>query len=61
MKIILRTAFAIAFLLVAFFGLGPVVFADGAAGERIVTLVVVLAIFFLLFLGYKWMMKKDKM
>ncbi|MDR7073963.1 DUF6954 family protein [Fictibacillus barbaricus] len=60
MKIILRIMFSIAFLLVAFFGLGPVLFADGTAGERIVTLVVVIMIFILLYILYKWAIKKSR-
>jgi hypothetical protein len=60
MKIILRFVFVVVFLLVAFFGLGPVLFADGSAGERTITLIAVLAIFALLFVLYRWMMKKSR-
>jgi hypothetical protein len=41
---------SIAFLLVTFFGIGPVVFADGGIGERILTLGVVILIY--VFLGW---------
>ncbi|ANX14274.1 hypothetical protein ABE41_019850 [Fictibacillus arsenicus] len=58
MKIVLRIVFGIAFLLVAFFGLGPVLFADGMPGERTLTLIVVLAIFALLYVVYRWLMKR---
>jgi hypothetical protein len=60
MKIIFRIVFAIAFLLAAFFGLGPVLFADGASGERIVTFVVVIMIFILLYILYKWAIKNSR-
>jgi hypothetical protein len=58
MKIVLRIVFAIAFLLVAFFGLGPVLMADGMPGERTLTLIVVLLIFAALFVVYKWLKKR---
>jgi hypothetical protein len=60
MKILLRIIFGIAFLLVAFFGLGPVMLADGMPGERILTLIVVLGIFAVLYGLYKWFMKKSR-
>ncbi|OOE14847.1 DUF6954 family protein [Fictibacillus arsenicus] len=58
MKIVLRIVFGIAFLLVAFFGIGPVLMADGMPGERTLTLIVVLLIFAVLFVVYRWLMKK---
>lgn len=58
MKIVLRIVFGIAFLLVAFFGLGPVLMADGMPGERTLTLIVVLGIFALLYIVYKWTIKR---
>jgi uncharacterized BrkB/YihY/UPF0761 family membrane protein len=58
MKIVLRIVFGIAFLLVAFFGIGPVLMADGMPGERTLTLIVVLLIFAVLFMLYRWLMKK---
>jgi hypothetical protein len=58
MKIVLRIVFGIAFLLVAFFGLGPVLMADGMPGERTLTLILVLLIFAALFVVYKWLMKR---
>lgn len=58
MKIVLRIVFGIAFLLVAFFGLGPVMMADGMPGERTLTLIVVLLIFAALFVVYKWLKKR---
>jgi hypothetical protein len=38
----------ILFILVTFFGLGPVIYADGSTSERIITLIVVLLIYALL-------------
>ncbi|MFE1242596.1 DUF6954 family protein [Fictibacillus sp. NPDC058756] len=58
MKIVLRIVFGIAFLLVAFFGLGPVLMADGMPGERTLTLIVVLLIFAALFAVYKSLKKR---
>jgi hypothetical protein len=58
MKIVLRIVFGIAFLLVAFFGLGPVLMADGMPGERTLTLIAVLLIFAVLFVVYRWLMKR---
>jgi hypothetical protein len=58
MKIVLRIVFGIAFLLVAFFGLGPVLMADGMPGERTLTLIVVLLIFAVLYVVYRWLMKR---
>ncbi len=48
MKILLYIIVAIAFLLVTFFGLGPVLLADGQTGERIITLAVVLILYVVL-------------
>lgn len=48
----MKTAFyifmGVVFILVTFFGLGPVLFADGSLNERILTLVVVILIYLLL-------------
>lgn len=47
---------AAAFILVTFFGLGPVMFADGSMGERVLTLVVVIVLYILIgfvFIGIK--------
>jgi hypothetical protein len=43
--VLLYVLFAILYLLTTFFGLGPVLFADGSAKERILTLIVVLLIY----------------
>jgi fumarate reductase subunit C len=45
MNIFFSILMAAAFLLVTFFGLGPVMFADGSNGERMATLAVVILIY----------------
>lgn len=45
MRMLLYVLFAILYLLTTFFGLGPVLFADGSAKERTLTLIVVLLIY----------------
>lgn len=47
-RIIINTVFIILFGLVTFFGLGPVLLADGSAKERITVLVMVLIIYLIL-------------
>jgi hypothetical protein len=39
---------SVIFLLVTFFGIGPVVFADGSMGERMTTLGVVILVYIIL-------------
>lgn len=47
-KRIIIIAFIIMYLLVTFFGLGPVLLADGSFQERMITLAAVIAIYILL-------------
>ena len=42
MKLFLYILIFIGFFLVSFFGLGPVLLADGGIGERFITLIIVL-------------------
>ncbi|MCL6604383.1 MAG: hypothetical protein K6T94_16080 [Paenibacillus sp.] len=42
---LLYVLFAVLYILTTFFGLGPVLFADGSDRERIITLIVVLLIY----------------
>lgn len=44
-KILIVIVFICMYLLVGFFGLGPVMFADGSIQERLLTLTIVLLIF----------------
>lgn len=48
MQILFYTIMGILFALVTLFGLGPVMLADGTTSERILTLLIVLAVYFLL-------------
>ncbi|HHV98818.1 MAG TPA: hypothetical protein GXX36_04470 [Clostridiaceae bacterium] len=48
MKVIFYTVIAIIFILITFFGLGPVLLADGSMGERMGTLAVVLLLYLIL-------------
>lgn len=50
--------FSCLYVLVAFFGLGPVILADGTFGERILTAFVVLVIFAVLLFLHKYFIKK---
>lgn len=47
-KPLLYVILAAGFVLVTFFGLGPVLFADGSAGERIITLIAVIILYIVL-------------
>lgn len=49
------TIFIASFILITYFGVGPVLMADGAMGERILTALVVLFIYFVWgFLYARW-------
>lgn len=45
LKVIGHIVFICLFLLITFFGIGPVVFADGSMKERIITLIIVILIY----------------
>jgi len=53
MKILFYVFIGIAFVLVTFFGLGPVLFADGGMIERIITLIIVLVLYFVLIVLFR--------
>ncbi|WP_066258180.1 DUF6954 family protein [Neobacillus drentensis] len=53
MKIFLHTVFIILIALVTFFGLGPVLFADGILQERLWTAAIVLVIYIILVFLYR--------
>ncbi|MDQ0975523.1 uncharacterized protein (DUF983 family) [Neobacillus niacini] len=61
MKFLVHALFIILILLVTFFGLGPVLFADGVMQERIWTAIVVVVLYALLGILYsrsiKWIKK----
>ncbi|WP_078546583.1 DUF6954 family protein [Litchfieldia alkalitelluris] len=48
MRWFVYTLFALLYLLITFFGVGPVLLADGSSVERIITLVIVVCIYILL-------------
>lgn len=50
MKWVVYSLFVIAFLLITFFGLGPVLLADGTLVERLITLVIVIVLYLILIL-----------
>lgn len=49
LRILILVLFAAAFLLLTFFGIGPVLLADGSTQERLLTLAVVLLLYALLY------------
>ncbi|NHC42415.1 hypothetical protein G6549_21055 [Bacillus sp. MM2020_1] len=53
MKILLHSVFIILIALVTFFGLGPVLFADGILQERLWTAAIVLVIYIILVFLYR--------
>jgi protein-S-isoprenylcysteine O-methyltransferase Ste14 len=50
----------VAFLLITFFGIGPVVFADGNIGERMITLGVVIILYVILGVLFMRIKKQGK-
>jgi hypothetical protein len=61
MKFLIHAIFIVLLALVTFFGLGPVLLADGVLQERILTAAIVLVIYIILILLYrkslKWIKK----
>lgn len=57
-KILVYTVTIALALLLAFFGLGPVILADGSMIERIITFLIVLALYGLLFLLFRSWQKR---
>ncbi|AIQ51981.1 DUF6954 family protein [Paenibacillus sp. FSL R7-0331] len=58
MKWLLYMLFGLLYALVTFFGIGPVLFADGDPAERIMTLIAVLLIYILLTLVLRQILKR---
>lgn len=52
--------FILLFVLVTFFGIGPVLIADGTFQERMITLFVVLIIYALLILGFRYWIRRNR-
>lgn len=60
MRIIVHIIFITLLLLVTFFGIGPVLFADGVLSERLFTLVVIIGIYLVLIWLYKKMLRSKR-
>jgi len=60
LKYFLYISFAALYLLLTFFGLGPVLFADGSTTERIITLLVVILFYIILTFLFKGLLKRAK-
>lgn len=60
MRIIIHIIFIALLLLVTFFGIGPVIFADGVMSERLLTLAIVIVIYLILIVLYRIIIKKIK-
>jgi len=58
MRILIIVLSIILFLLLTFFGIGPVVFADGSMQERIITAAIVLILMLVVALATKWSLEK---
>ena len=61
MKTLGDILFSVLFLLVTFFGIGPVLLADGSMSERIITLVIVIIIYIILIVLFRYWRKKIRM
>ena len=58
MKWFTYVVFIIIYLLVTFFGLGPVLLADGSDQERIITLAIVLVVYIFITIIFRFLVKK---
>lgn len=60
MRWLVHLIFIVLYLLVTFFGLGPVLLADGVLKERIITAIIVVAIYGVLTFFYRKFIKMNK-
>jgi hypothetical protein len=60
MKVLAYVFIAVAFILITFFGLGPVLLADGGLGERMITLAIVLGLYLVLMILLRNITRKKK-
>lgn len=60
MRSVMHAGFIILYLAIAFFGLGPVLFADGSDSERLGTLVVIALLFAVLIIVHAWLARRWK-
>jgi len=58
-KWILSIIFISIYLLITFFGLGPVLLADGSTNERIITLLVVIILYIITTLLFRELIKRQ--
>lgn len=58
MKTLINIVFIVLFLLVTFFGIGPVLMADGVFSERMLTLGIVILIYIVLGFIYRYLLRK---
>lgn len=58
MRILIIAVSTVLFLLLTFFGFGPVLFADGSMQERIITAAIAVILMFGVALATKWGLKK---
>jgi hypothetical protein len=59
-RILINVALVIILLLLTFFGMGPVIFADGTSTERMYTLLVVVFLYLLIFAIMLYVNKRMK-
>lgn len=59
-KTILNIILVISTLLVTFFGMGPVLMADGSIQERLLTLFIIIGIYIILVIGYYFVNRRVK-
>lgn len=60
MKLFLYIIFIVIYLLITFFGIGPVIFADGSSSERIITLLAVIAVYIIVTLIFRWLLRRTR-
>lgn len=60
MRTVIHIIFIALLALVTFFGIGPVLLADGTMNERLITLLIVILIYAFLILVYRGMLKRVK-
>ncbi|MCQ4925372.1 hypothetical protein NE686_19870 [Tissierella carlieri] len=58
LKVIGHIAFIILFLFISFFGIGPVIFADGTMNERIMNLLIIILAYVILIWLYRIFIRK---
>ncbi|MBU5311245.1 hypothetical protein KQI38_04345 [Tissierella carlieri] len=58
LKVIGHIAFIILFLFISFFGIGPVIFADGTMNERIMNLLIIILAYGILIWLYRIFIRK---